>query len=302
MLQQIAQYNDLSPKLLEKLEKRIDGYGKIVRYKFDIERQNPDKENYNGKTIFPQMYTLDPAVFNIIDKLEDRPGKSKTKTIAIIKKQNEKGQPGIPEFEFTKIRLTAGLRGILTLYLERDEDRAMCMAIECHPKLKGGDFSDPEKFQVVARIDEQAAAIVSRTERTARVAALNAAQGMSDKELIQFADAMLWDSSQEIEILRNLAEQQAEDDPAFFNDLVSGKKIEYQALVKQAMNKQIIAFDPAEYKFTWSGNKQTITILSPVGEKNEVEKMAEWLQVGGKAAEEVAKKIKALIGDKTPVA
>lgn len=294
MLHQVAQYNDLSQKLLERLEKRIEGFGQTVRYKFDIERLNPDQTNYNGKTIFPQMYTLDPSVFTIIDKDEDDKKKSKTKTIALIAEQDEKGMPT----KFRKIRVLAGMRGILRLELDKEEDRDTCMLLELHPKLEGGDFADKDKHKVVKRIDEQATAINARTERSARVKALNIAQGMSEKELVDFCDAMLLDSSRDIELLRNDVEELADTTPDFFNDLVSGKSVEYQALVKQAMNKNIITFDPAEYKFSYVGNKQTITVLSPTGEKNEVEKMAEWLQLGGEKAQEIFKKLKGLVGDK----
>ena len=45
---------------------------------------------------------------------------------------------------------------------------------------------------------------------------------------------------------------------------------------------------------------QTITMLTPAGTKNEVEKFAEWLENTGKQGEEVTKKIKSLVGDKVP--
>lgn len=300
MLQQLGNYNDISPKLMEKLEKRIEGFGKTVRYRFDIEQENPDKTFYNGKTIFPSIYTLNPTVFTITDKLEDRAGKSKTKTIALISSHEQNDRGGY-DTRFKKIKVPGGMRGILRLELENEEDRAVCMALELHPKLKGGDFADSNRFQVISRVDENAQATTQRAERSAKLMALNAAQGMSDKDLVSFADAMQWDSSQNIEILRNMAEELAEGDAAFFNDLVSGKKIEFQALVRQAQNKGLISFDPAEYKFTWTGNKQIITVLSPTGEKSELEKMAEWLQVGGEKATEVAKKLKSLVNDKKEV-
>lgn len=298
-LQQTGQYNDLSPKLLDRLTKRIEGYGKTVRYRFDIERENPDKTFYNGKTIFPSMYTLDPTVFNITDKEEDRPGKSKTKKIALIKKYEDKGSHGI-EVEFTKIRIGAGRRGILRLELENPDDFAMAMCIELHPKLNGGDFQDSEKHAVVSLIDENAVATVASEERSARLVAMTAAQGMSAKEILDFVDAMQWDSSREEGLMREDVEALAEQDPIFFNTFVQGKNVEFQALVKQALNKGIINFDQAENKFTWSGNKQPITVVSPIGNKSEVEKMAEWLQISGKAGEEVAKKLKSLVAGKEP--
>jgi len=54
-------------------------------------------------------------------------------------------------------------------------------------------------------------------------------------------------------------------------------------------------FDPAAYSFVYAGNKQPIITLSPSGEKNHVEKMAEWMQTGG---QEAYKKIKSLVEGK----
>jgi len=140
-----------------------------------------------------------------------------------------------------------------------------------------------------------AAATQARTERTAKQKATNAAQAMSDKQLIDFADAMLWDSTQDPEILRNEVEFLAETEPKFFNELVDGRDIEYRALVQQALNKGAITFNPAEYSFAYGGNNHPIITLSPNGEQNEVQKMASWLQTGG---QDVYKKIKSLVGSK----
>lgn len=299
-LQQTGQYNDLSPKLLERLTKRIEGYGKTVRYRFDIERENPDKTFYNGKTIFPSMYTLDPTVFNITDKEEDRAGKSKTKKIALIKKYEDKGSHGI-EVEFTKIRIGAGRRGILRLELENPDDFAMAMCIELHPKYKNGEFSDSEKHQVVSLVDEQADAVTATKERSDRRKALNAVEDMDYEALKLFADAVGFDSTQTEGVLRNLTEELAESDSAYFNDLISGRAVEIQGLIKQAIDREIISYEPVEGKFTWTGNKQLITVISPMGVENEIVKMSSFLQTGGNKADEILKKIKALVADKKQV-
>lgn len=299
MLKQVAHYNDFSPEFLDALEKKIEGFGKVVRYRFDIENENPDKTFYNGKTIFPQMYTLKPAVFNVVDKFEKRAGKSKSKTAAIIEK-TEMNEHGVLIPTFTKIRVMAGMRGILRLDLTNEDEKDMCMILELHPKLKNGEHADPTKVAVVSRIDEVADANIQRKERSDRLKAQVAAQEMSDEQVIQFSDAMQWDSSIDVGVLRNDVEALADNDPDFFIDLVSGKNLEYQAIAKKAMNLGIINFDPAEYKFTWASNKQPIVMLSPVGEKNEVVKLADWLQLGTQG-KEVFNKLKSLTSGKEKV-
>lgn len=292
LLGNVAHYNNLSPKLRARLEEKVKGFGKIVRYKFDISKPNPDPQKYNGDTIWPNIYTLDPSRFTITDKEEDRPNVSKTKTIGLIDGIDEKGLPN----KFKKIRLESVQRGVYTLRLEEDPEHLdFAMFLELHPKLSNGEFSDKTKHQVFSRIDEKKLATTQREQRTAKALALNAAQDMSDKEIVNFADAMLWDSTEDVELVRNKVEDLAESNPVYFNDLVSGKAIEVQAVVKQSIDRNIISFDPATWQYMWSNNKQPITMLSPEGEKNHVEKMAEWLTIGGKTAEDVYKKIKSLV-------
>ena len=292
LLEQVAHYNDLSPKLREELSEKLRSFGKRVRFKFNIAKPNPDPSKYNGDTVYPNIYTLDPCVFNILDPYEDRKDKSKSKRIGLVEKTDEKG---LPE-RFGKIRVAAAQKSILSFELEEgSEDWYRAMMLLIHPKLSGGKFSDKQKQQVVSVIDEQATAKTERAERTARVKALNAAQGMNEKELKDFADAMLWDSTEDEEVLRNMAEAMADSTPVFFNDLVAGKNVEYKAAIKQALDRKILEFDPAEYKFIWAGNKQTIAVLSPIGEKHEIDKMAEWLQSNGQKADEVYKKIRSLL-------
>lgn len=298
MLKQVGQYNDLSPALLKKLEDKIAGYGNVVLYRFDIERENPDKTFYNGKTIFPGRYTLDPTVFTITDNDEKREGKSKTKTIALIKSYEYKEETRGYKAEFNKIRIPATARGILRLDLTLEEDRETCMCIELHPKLGGGLFYDKSRIAVVTRVDEEQEAVKATEERAAKRKAFNAVADMDYKALQQFADAMNEDSTQKESVLRNWAEEQAEIDPSYFNDLVGSKKLEYLALVKQAIDREIISYDPAENKYTWAGNKQLITTVSPNGDKSDNEKFADYLMTGGDKATEVAKKMKSLVADK----
>ena len=292
LLRETGLFNELSPELRKKLEAKVDGYGKSVRYKFDISSDNPDPSKHDGKLIYPNMFILDPSTFFISDPYEKRENKSKTKRIGLVEEVNDDGVP----IKFKKIKVEGKNRGILKLDIEEiAEHREFAILLELHPKQTKGDFLDKSKRQMFARIDEQAAANTQRSERTERVKALNIAQGMSDKDLIDFSDAMLWDSTQEISILRNEVENLAETDPKFFNDLVIGKNIEYQALIKQCMDNSIIDYNYDEMKFVYSGNKQVIMQVSPSGEKNEVQKFAEWLQVGGDKSEEVYKKLKSLL-------
>ena len=289
-LEPVAHYNNLSAKLREEIEAKIKGFGKSVRYKFEISKPNPDPAKYNGDTVWPNRYTLDPAVWDVTDPYEVA-GKSKSKKIGIIDGIDENGKPN----RFRKIRVMAPQKGVLILDLENSqEDYYTAFALELHPKLIGGKFEDKNAYRVVTRIDENAEAEIKRKERTARKKALDAAESMEDADIVNFADAMMWDSGEPANILRNKVEELAETDPEFFNDLIEKKEIQVRALVKQALDKRIITHDPVENKFMWASNMQLITALPVSLTANHVQQFAEWLVVGGTKAEEVHKKIKEL--------
>jgi hypothetical protein len=287
-------YNDLSPKLREELEQKVESFGKSVRYRFDIAKPNPDPSKYNGDTVYPNMYTLDPVRFSIQDPYENREGKSKTKTVALVDDASIKDD-GNPE-RLLKVRVSGAERAVLKLNIQdKREDFYMAMLLEMHPKLNGGKFADKNAYKIVHRIDEEAAARDARTERSERLKALNVAQGMSDEELINFADAMQWDSTESIEVLRNKVEELADNNPVYFNDFVMGKTVEYQSLIKQAVDRDLISFDHAEYKYVWAGNQQVITVLSPTGDKNQVQKLSDWMQTSGNKGDDFYKKLKSLV-------
>jgi hypothetical protein len=288
MLEQVAHWNDFSPELRKKIEKELESYGRFVRFKFDIGKTNPDVTKYNGPEVWPFLYTLDPVTYNVTDKDEKRENKSKLKKVGIVSGVDEKGLPN----QFKRVRLKEGQRGQIQFDTEKPEDVEVVVYLMLHPKNNGGLFQNPEQRPVFARVDEAKYATEKRTERTAKIKAQNAAMEMSEKDVRDFADAMMWVSTDELSVLRNRVEELAENSPVFFNELVEGKNVEYQAAVKKAMDKKIISFDPAEYKYIWCANQQPIVVLTPVADKNEVQRMAEWLMTGGEPA---YKKLKELL-------
>lgn len=299
MLQQAGRYNDLSPKLIEKINNKLDSLGRKVRYKFNISNEDPHPDN-KGQRIFPFLWTLDPVTFNIIDNDEDRKDKQKLKRIGIVESLKENGEPD----RFRRIRISERDKGVLVLDMGKTEDREDAFYLELHPKLSGGSFVDKNVMSRIERIDEGALATEQRKIRKDKIKASDVAVNMSDKEIVEFADAMSggnnveWDSTQDIGVLRNKVEELAENSPVYFNDLVESKNIEYQAIIKQAMNKGIISFDPADYSFKWTTNNQPIAVLQPAGEKNEVQKLAELFQAGGTKQEALYEKIKNIVTGK----
>lgn len=200
--------------------------------------------------------------------------------------------------QFKRVRISEKEKGIKRFMLDNVEDREMVMYLLLHPKLSGGEFLDKTKRQIITRIDEVSAAKTAMAERSARSKAREIAESMTAIEMETFANAMLWEDVDDEVILKNKIEELAETSPVFFNDLVESKDLEYQALVKSAIDKGIIQYDPAERKFAYASNKQVIAIVPESLDKNEVVLLSELLQAGGTNMEEVYKKLKAMVGNK----
>lgn len=291
MLEQQGIYNDLSPKLRAEIETQIESFGKSVRFKFNISNPNPDPLKENGEIIYPFLWTLDPKVFKITDPYEDRPGKQKVKNIGMVDKVDDKGNPS----SFKCIKVGERFKGVMFYDLESIEQQEMVAYLLLQPKFAGGKFMDKQRVSKFSLIDESKLATEQRTTRNAKREAGNYAAQMSDKEVVEFANAMVWDSTEDMGILRNKIEDMAENSPEMFNDLIKNDRMKYQAVVKQALDNNIISYDPNTEKIVWVSTTQPIMQLSPDMEKNHVERAASWFQFGGEQAGKTFDKIKSLM-------
>jgi len=293
LLDNVGQINDLSPKFRKEIEDRVKSFGKQVLYKFDISSNNPDPSKADGPVIWPHIYTLDPRRFTIKDPYEDRAGKQALKQIAIITEIDTDNKA----VKFGKVQVKGRDKGQLRLDLDNNEDFAYAMFLELHPKHRGGLFADKTKHQVFVRIDEEADAKTKRQERSEKLKAMEKAQGLSDAEVRQFADAMTWDSTEKIVVLRSRIEDMAENEPVFFNEMLAegNRVVQVSATLKRAADKGIIAFDSIDYRYFYVGSNQTIAVLQPVGDKTELQKMTDWIIGSGKDGDAVLKKIESLL-------
>jgi hypothetical protein len=291
LLQNIAHYNDLSPKFRKELEARVRNFGKQVRYHFKISHHNPDPSKHDGEYIWPFLFTLDPVTFRVTDQHEERDGHSRSKLIGLIKKTDDRGTPNA----FTRVRVAERFRGILLLDLENDEQFNMAMYLELHPKNENGLAPDKALYKIFSRIDETASANKEREERKQRKTALDSVYAMSDDEVSQFADGMNW--SYEISsVQRNKVEEYAERNPDEFNSLMKDGKIKNQAVIKKAIELKIVNSNPHDGKLTWASTGQTIVVLGMGdGTKTEIERYAEWFATSGDKATEMLNKLKTLV-------
>lgn len=298
MLEHEQDYNDLSPELRKQLEARVNSFPRYVRYKFNLGRKNPDPEKYNGETVYQSLYNLDPIQWKITDKLEDRPGKQKLKNIGVVT-EAKKDDRGNPAYKFARVKVKDTDKGILLFDMEKEEDKTVVASLELHPKNGKGLFPNPQMVSMFSRVDEGQLAAEKRAERSARKKALDAVEEMSDKDIMDFADAMATDefaSTQDLLILKNKIEEYAETFPVLFNDLVSSEKTKYRAIIKKGIDNKILTHNPSEGSISWTSTGQQIIALGAGGgEKTDVERFADWCAESGAKGDAAFKKLKSLI-------
>lgn len=288
MLDQIGTkpiYNNLSPELREKLSKKAAEVGRYVKYKFAIAKRNPDGEmKTGGEYLYPQSWALTPVTFHITD------GGSRKK-IGIIDKLKEYGAPSD---SFRRCKLNEQFKGVLTLDLDSMDDQDMFAYLELHPKLEGGIYRDKNEMAIFKHIDDVKEAKSSLTARENRANAMFVASQMAVKEIKDFACAMDWDEHDDISIIRDKVMELADKDPLWFKNFIDNKSIEYRAVIKRAMDNNIVAWQPVENKFVWVSNGQTIAILDRCEDGKVLERMSDWI-VTSKNGQEVYTKLKGIL-------
>jgi hypothetical protein len=135
---------------------------------------------------------------------------------------------------------------------------------------------------------------VSLTARENRANAMFVASQMTEQEVKDFASAMGWDEHQDIHIMRDKIMQDADNDPDWFKSFIDNKSIEYRAVIKRAMDNNIIQWQPVENKFVWASNNQPIAILDRCEDGKVLERMSDWISTS-KNGQEVLIKLKGLL-------
>lgn len=287
MLEAIGKFNRLSPDLRKEIETKGDKAGRYVKYRFDIARLNPDgQQTTGGQYIYPLLYTLTPVTFEIID-----PYDKGRKRIGLVRDLKEHGAS---EDSFHRISIKEGWQGIYTIDMEKPHDRDVFAFLELHPKMQNGRFRDFNAPGIVTRIDEVAEATTLSRLRNVKVEAMFVASSFNAQQVRDFAAAMNWNESDDLVILKNRIEAIAESDPVFFKEFIDSKNIEYRAVLKRAMDKNIIAYLPVESKFVWVSNGQPIAVLERVEGGKYLDRMCDWV-LTSKNGMEVFQRIKGLL-------
>lgn len=291
MLKAIKDFNNLSPELRKRLNEDRANVGKVVKYKFYIAKKNPDAQNTGGELLYPALYTLTPVTYVIMD-----PGDQLPKNIGLAKGLDQSRLP-YEEVIIGRVTIPERFCAILSLDLTKIEHIELFEYLEMHPKMEGGKFRDKNIPAMCVRVDELKEAKTKLARRELRSQALTVATRMGEPEVRDFAAAMNWNELDDLDFLREKLTALADTDPEFFRKFIEDPRMEYKAIIRRAIDANVISWLPVEAKFTWTSNGSTIAMLERSEGDKYFEQMADWLMVGKNGAESY-KKIKALLAGK----
>lgn len=266
--------NDISPEYAKELNKRFDkqfpeGKGK-VSYRFKIESHNPDPEKTGGPFIYPALHQIQPVTFHITDPFS----KARVKIGLPLDQLDGNGDP----VGYRHLKLVEHDRGVFTLNVEKHDDKEAWFYMELQIGNEKGDFYNPNsEASRFNRIDETGEAMERNKKRDIRRDSMLVADGMTAKEIRNYAMAIGWDATEHLEILKDKVSRQAETDPEFFKNFIEASNFEMKALVSRAERAGIIEWNHLDSKYVWGATKEVIVSLGRKEGNERLSAMADWL-------------------------
>lgn len=287
MLEAQGKFNNLSKELRETLAKKAAEMPRLIKFRFAIAQINPDGEmKTGGRLLYPSSYTVTPVTYDIID-----PGDKLRKRVALVKQLKELGAR---EDSFNKLKILNGWQGIYIIDMEKPYNRDLFAWLMMHPKMENGIFRDPHLPAMITMIDEVAEAKDALRKRNMRIEAVFVANNFKGQDVRNFASAMGWNENEDPYIIKERIVTLAENDPEFFRKFIDEKNLESRALIKRAMDNNIITWVPVESKFMWTSNSQPIAILERASGIDYLDRMADWIATS-KNGQEVLNQVRKLL-------
>lgn len=290
MLDAQGKFNQLSPQLRKEIEEKATKLGRYIKYRFAIGQMNPDgEEKADGPIIYPIIYQVTPVTFQVRDPHDDK--------MKLVGLPIELKELGAREDSFKRLNIKSSQRGLLTLDMNKADDRDYFAWLELHPKLENGRFRDPELPGLITLIDDVLDAKRNLADRKLRIDVLFVAQNFTAKEDRDFAAAMGWFEHENPSVLKEKIMELADTNPVFFRDFVDNKQLQYRATLQRAFDGKIIVYSPVESKVTWAAGRQTIAVLERVEDGNLLDRLSDWV-LTSKNGLDVYKKIQSMLTEK----
>jgi hypothetical protein len=147
-------------------------------------------------------------------------------------------------------------------------------------ELCNANASNPNRNPAVTPIFRRIDKVKDAKQATASIDALTEAlvftKSMTEEDMRQFAASMGWNENVDMGILESQVKTFAKSEPEKFLRLIMDEGVRVQAILKKAIDKELITWDAAQYKFHWA-NGNIIATLDRVAGKSNLQLMAEWV-------------------------
>lgn len=143
-------------------------------------------------------------------------------------------------------------------------------------------------------VDAKREAKINVNRVSALRTALTAIENMDDSDLILFNSALGGKTTDEPEEMIDRLNKLAMANPLDFIQKIDAQEMKVKALIRQALESNIIQYDTMQHRYLWIDSQETIATLDRVDGVDEVALFAEWL-ITSKDGEKIQKMIKQLI-------
>lgn len=228
-------------------------------------RPGDDKYRYPHRQIWAKDTIFDFGSKKPVDIGVVAPGGYDASTETVIK---------VEGFEFSEFRTgIMVLDGSISLHRELHE---FLQITNMSRNTLLGDFRDSSVEQLFFLIDEKKESMNKNKAHKAKATAMAYAVNMQVDELREYAASKNWNFEADPEILENMVSDFADKYPDKFMAEIENPDAKKKAIIKYALAKGMIAYDPSLHRMLWP-NGHVLATLDRKPDTNEVDNFAEWL-------------------------
>lgn len=264
----VGKFNDVSAEIKPKPLKR----GEVAMYRLLNGRLDYARRDENGK---PVMTYGKSIRIPTLDRIWD-PGKKEFVDIGVVHEFTNNVVTRTKAFYATPGGDYIN-NGIFQFSGDSNSDAEFYEFFEMSNFNKSFKHRDISVEPMFERVDTNKENEQRLNQVTSRTEALIAFSNMSVAELRDFAAQMNWDELAEPSVLKVQVGTFADSDPVNFLKILNDEQFALRALVKNALTKSVVGYDPVQHRIIWANTDQTIAKLDRVDGKNHVDIFAEWL-------------------------
>lgn len=282
----VGKFNDVSPEIKPAPLKR----GEVAMYRLLNGKLDYARRDESGKPVMTYGKSIRiPTLDRIFD-----PGKNEFVDIGVVQEFTNNIVTRTKAYYAT----TGGdyiNNGIFQFSGDSNSDVEFYEFFEMSNLNKSFKHRDTSIEPVFERVDTDKENKEKLNKVTARTEALIAFSNMSVAELRDFSAQMNWDELSEPLVLKTQVGSFADSDPENFLKILNDDQFALRALVKSALTKSVIGYDPVQHRIIWANTDQTVAKLDRVDGKNHVDVFAEWLATssnGSSVKSSIEKKVR----------